>query len=974
MLRKIHTVLKNLTILIMVICTGVAYSQVTTQQDGDYTNNATWIGNSPNEGNEDVLILHHVNLNTNIDIGANFELGTGGSLTGTSGRNIKVSGFGHLTVGDLNIDGDIEVSNDATFTVKSGDTVYVDNLTFKNNTLGFIEAGAVVYVANDFTMQNNADITIHGELHVGNKITAKNGSSIIGDGTVYAGPNTDFNNSASIFGSYTECTNCVYSNGCTLNTTYTEWTGAVDNNWYNGSNWSNGLPNQKTPVRITSTPITPLTVTGAPDCFHIVIESGATLTMAANSGLNIYGNFENHGTFIENNSTVAFRGSCWPAEVTASVPTQFFNLTCANTEGVTIKSGEYNLINTLTMSAGTLTTNDSLTLISSATSTARIAQITNGASIAGAIVMQRYIDAGATYWRHLGSAVQGATIEQFNDDFTTAGYPGSLFPNFGWCSVYYYDETLTGTAGYLQTTGSTQVMQVGQGFQVYCGDTIVGTQPFIFDLRGVPNQGNINIPLTYTNYGLPANDGWNLVSNPYASTIDWDDPDWTRNNVANATYILNPDTEQYATYVAGASTNGGSRYIASQQSFWVQTFGASPQLVATEGVKSPVDQAFIKANAIESPGMKIRIQGNAEFDEAIVRHVDGASDAFDHEVDAVKYWGGWGQYPQVSLLNQTAQDLTVHSFDKSGSEWSIPLRVVVFQDGLYNLEFEGVGEMDVPCMQLEDTYTGDFYLIEEGVALPFMMDDSTYAPRFILHVGMSYETQTSSVSCKGGSDGEMSIDLDMSQSVDYNLHFNGNIVSGNNYADPLVINNLEAGIYQVEIPTLSNLCNQTIFSLVINEPAPLSFNEVITDESFGNDGAIQVNPMGGTSPYIYTWSTGDISNIASNLTSGQYLLQIEDANGCVYDETFVVGSVLSNHEILDDEILYYYAPQDQNVVIENWQRNEPTELFVFNNMGQLVQKVQISAGANKINVPVTTSLPSGVYIIKSEDWVFKFVK
>ena len=191
------------------------------------------------------------------------------------------------------------------------------------------------------------------------------------------------------------------------------------------------------------------------------------------------------------------------------------------------------------------------------------------------------------------------------------------------------------------------------------GDTITGTQPFVFDLTGEANQGDINLPVTYTFTGTAAEDGFNMVSNPYPSTIDWDDTDWVKTNMANAVYIQDPDTEQYATYIAGASTNGGSRYIASQQSFWVQAIAASPVLTAKESVKSNIDQAFIKSGSVPvySPGMTISLAGNSGYDEAIVRHIEGTVNAFDHEFDANKWWGGWGQYPQIAAVNDEGKIL-----------------------------------------------------------------------------------------------------------------------------------------------------------------------------------------------------------------------------------------------------------------------------------------------------------------------------
>jgi hypothetical protein len=65
-----------------------------------------------------------------------------------------------------------------------------------------------------------------------------------------------------------------------------------------------------------------------------------------------------------------------------------------------------------------------------------------------------------------------------------------------------------------------------------------------------------------------ANDGWNLIANPYPSAIDWDAASgWNKVNVNNAVYIYQADLDQYSTYIAGVGVNGGSRFIASSQGF-----------------------------------------------------------------------------------------------------------------------------------------------------------------------------------------------------------------------------------------------------------------------------------------------------------------------------------------------------------------------------------------------------------------------
>ncbi len=48
----------------------------------------------------------------------------------------------------------------------------------------------------------------------------------------------------------------------------------------------------------------------------------------------------------------------------------------------------------------------------------------------------------------------------------------------------------------------------------------------------------------------------------------------------------------------------------------------------------------------------------------------------------------------------------------------------------------------------------------------------------------------------------------------------------------------------------------------------------------GNDGQLTALPSGGTAPVDYSWSTGDTTATASNLTSGTYTVTLTDAEGC----------------------------------------------------------------------------------------------
>jgi hypothetical protein len=344
-----------------------------------------------------------------------------------------------------------------------------------------------------------------------------------------------------------------------------------------------------------------------------------------------------------------------------------------------------------------------------------------------------------------------------------------------------------------------------------------------------------------------------------------------------------------------------------------------------------------------------------------------AVEEFEYAYDANKMWGGWGEYPQLSLINNESKDLTVHSFNKGNQEWSIPLRAIVFENGIYNIEFEHLGELDVPCLQLEDLYTGNVYMVEEGVSLPFEMSDTTYAPRFVLHIGKTYQSETISASCNGVADGEIIIDLDEPSAIDYTLTQDGITQNLNDVANPLQISNLESGIYQVEVPSLTNVCNQTVFNFVVNQPAPITIVENITDETNGNDGVINLNVMGGTAPYTYSWSNGENSESIYDLTAGTYSVMVEDANGCEVQSDFMVDNQLSLSTDKLEQNLYFNG---ENLIILSGDWNQEL-ISIYTVDGKLVQKASIKEGQVSLSVQ---GLKTGIYLLQSDTINKKFFK
>ncbi|MEZ4804776.1 MAG: SprB repeat-containing protein [Bacteroidia bacterium] len=133
------------------------------------------------------------------------------------------------------------------------------------------------------------------------------------------------------------------------------------------------------------------------------------------------------------------------------------------------------------------------------------------------------------------------------------------------------------------------------------------------------------------------------------------------------------------------------------------------------------------------------------------------------------------------------------------------------------------------------------------------------------------------VKCKNGNDG--AIDISISGGVTPYTYL------WSNSATTQDINGLIANTYSV-IVTDKNTCT-LLDTTVITEPTLLSvsINSQNVSCKNGNDGLIDLNVSGGTSPYTYLWNNSSSSEDISNLSAGQYSVLIIDANGCFRNDT-----------------------------------------------------------------------------------------
>ncbi len=94
------------------------------------------------------------------------------------------------------------------------------------------------------------------------------------------------------------------------------------------------------------------------------------------------------------------------------------------------------------------------------------------------------------------------------------------------------------------------------------------------------------------------------------------------------------------------------------------------------------------------------------------------------------------------------------------------------------------------------------------------------------------------------------------------------------------ISNLDIGTYSVTV-TDANGCF-VVDSVTLTQPDSLAVSAIITNVlCFGDStGAIDVSVVGGTTPYVYSWNNGILTQDLSGIPAGIYVDTVTDINGC----------------------------------------------------------------------------------------------
>ena len=357
---------------------------------------------------------------------------------------------------------------------------------------------------------------------------------------------------------------------------------------------------------------------------------------------------------------------------------------------------------------GTLTNNGFLGVISDDTYSGSF--IYDGV-VGGTFNYWRFVSTGSgetAGWHYIYSPVPGFTTDDLPDYWVNAwDETTSMFENYGFDPVT--DPCTPWPTTVMDNLEAWSIKLDGAYPNPACPGSPPGTGTTI-EFVGAPNFGDQSGAVTYTGVGMYP--GFNLIGNPYPSYWDYDSfffgPNWPA-SMFDAIYFWDEDMAQYASYVGGFSTNGGSNFVPPGQGFFLEATANEPLLFTSAEQVHVYNVPFWK-DATDL--VKLQASANGYTDETVI-HFNENSTVNRDKNDARKLKAN-GNVPtlytmadglEISINGMPATDL-VHVYFECGEAGTYTIEAIETSEFAYVvLEDVATG---IQTDMLTDSYTFNY--------------------------------------------------------------------------------------------------------------------------------------------------------------------------------------------------------------------------------------------------------------------------
>lgn len=417
--------------------------------------------------------------------------------------------------------------------------------------------------------------------------------------------------------------------------------------------------------------------------------------------------------------------------------------------GNTLLNGTVNITNRVIIVTGTLTTGGNLILKSTASKTACVSAIGSGGSIVGNLTVERFIPAQRKF-RFLASPVVGATAAHWRDNGGSTAGIGTHITGSGGASNNFDNSNTNAPSAFTYTEANGDVIHTSIGGSNNAGWTAFGSGMqaltnglgFRVMVRGdrtlslnstpapAANTTTLSVTGSYPNSPVIINvtraadvagKGWNLVGNPYPSSISWNAISKSI-EVANTYQTFNPSTNAYVTW--NGTIGDATDYISSGQGFLVFVSSGSNYTNGSITIEE-ADKVTNNGGSFFKTELKNLLKISMKYDtnninNTFIHFRDHATAFFDPAYDAPKL-----NNPGVNLASKDEQSnyYSINSLPLSALNETkvIPLSVLNSVEATYTLGFEDVNSFDGQEIYLEDKYTHTTSLITEGMNYSFTL-------------------------------------------------------------------------------------------------------------------------------------------------------------------------------------------------------------------------------------------------------------
>ena len=479
---------------------------------------------------------------------------------------------------------------------------------------------------------------------------------------------------------------------------------------------------------------------------NLSIEEGATFGTGTYSHA-VKGNLICSGTITPaSGSLFTMNGSTVQSIEGEATSINLGNLTISNTAGVNlftpavtanlnIASGVFTVISGVSLTTtGTATLNsvECLVLESDADGTASF--IDNGTiSGTGTAIIERYL-----------SPYDEVSDQKFHFISSPVGSSQAIEPefidisSFDITDFFKWDEPTNYWINFRGSSFNTRNEEFGDDFKFVAGKGYLVSYPSPGETKnftGAPYTSTSGLSINCTN---TSGGGWNLIGNPFPSSIDWTSASGiTKTDVDAALYYYDNATPGYKYYV---NLTGGlgtaTKYIAPMQGFMVHASAESGSVTIKNAARTHDGQnVFYKNEQLTTNILDLKVEGNNRTDYTRICFYDQASENFDGDFDAYKLFSYNEATSELYSKTPDNTSLAINTQPLATMEGgSVPISFKVGIAGNYTLSAEKLNSFSPDTyITLEDKGTGAFQKLNDNPVYVFSASSQDEADRFLLH-------------------------------------------------------------------------------------------------------------------------------------------------------------------------------------------------------------------------------------------------